>query len=63
MQHSRVQQDESMQHGASMQHLPNADERLMEQTWSAKLGVFADKWWPLFVIGFGTVFILGIPTQ
>lgn len=63
MQHSRVQHDESMQHGASMQHLPNANERLMEQTWSAKVGVFADKWWPLFVIAFGTVFILGIPTQ
>lgn len=57
MQHSKVQHDESMQ------HQPNANERLMEQSWSAKLGVFADKWWPLLVIAFGTVFIFGIPTQ
>lgn len=58
-----MQHDPSMQHGLASQHHPNANERLMEQTWSAKLGVFADKWWPLFVIGFGAVFILGIPTQ
>ncbi len=63
MQHSRVQQDETMQHGVSTQHQPNSNERLMEQTWSAKLGVFADKWWPLLVIAFGAVFIFGIPTQ
>lgn len=58
-----MQHDASMQHGVSSQHRPDANERLLEQTWSAKLGIFADKWWPLFVIAFGTVFILGIPTQ
>ncbi len=63
MQHKGIQHDESMQHGAGSQHRPTANERLLEGTWSAKLGVFADKWWPLFVIGFGTVFIFGIPTQ
>lgn len=63
MHHTGVPHDESMQHGASTQHTPNANERLLEATWSAKLGVFADKWWPVFVIGFGIVFIFGIPTQ
>ncbi len=63
MQHSSGQHNESMQHGTGTQHLPNANERLLEQTWSAKVGMFADKWWPLFVIAFGAVFILGIPTQ
>ena len=54
--------DSSTQHGHGTQD-PSANERLMEQTWSAKLGKFADTWWPLFVIAFGTVFIFGIPTQ
>lgn len=63
MQHNKVQLDETMQHGLSTQHMPDANERLMEKPWSAKVGVFADKWWPLFVIAFGTVFIFGIPTQ
>lgn len=52
-----------MQHGSRSQHTPDANERLREQTWSVKLGVFADTWWPLFVIGFGLAFVLGIPTQ
>lgn len=58
-----IQHDKSTQHGASMYHSPNANERLLEGTWSAKLGVFADTWWPLFVIGFGLIFVFGIPTQ
>ena len=58
-----MQHDRSMQHGLSSQHAPDANERLMEQTWSAKVGRFADTWWPLFVIAFGAVFIFGIPTQ
>ena len=63
MHHTGVQHDESPQHGAGTQGSPNANERLLEGTWSAKLGAFADTWWPLFVIGFGLVFIFGIPTQ
>ena len=58
-----MQNDTSTQRGTGSQHSPDANERLREQTWSVKLGVFADTWWPLFVIGFGLAFVLGIPTQ
>ena len=27
------------------------------------LSVFLDRWWPLFLILFGAVFIYGVPTQ
>ena len=58
-----MQQDLRKQHGLGLPHHPDANDRLMAQTWSAKVGSFADTWWPLFVIAFGTVFIFGIPTQ
>ncbi len=58
----RMQHDMSKQHG-NTEPAPDANERLMEQTWSEKAAKFADTWWPLFVIAFGAVFIFGIPTQ
>ena len=58
-----MQHDPSTRHELASGPQPDANEGPVEQTWSAKLGRFADTWWPLFVIAFGAVFIFGIPTQ
>ena len=32
-----------------------------DNSFGGKLGQFADRWWPIFVIAFGTAFIFGLP--